>query len=338
MRVDDAVVGFKMLEFHNHQNLGYEQLHEPLRLTLETEAFWLPVPEVVLDVIGRQPTEVLQAMVHAVLAVARLLTMAERSDLVGSSFQCADEGTGRTVTAILCHDSHPGGLGYSVKAFEKLDLVLDGAVALVDGCRCDAGCPACLGAASAGVRPGGDLFGGARPEKALVAWALRSWREDLAPPEREGTRVGLLAPPAAADRVPWEEAGLRWPEVTARLVHADLFGAQLLARIPAATVAGTRLILELASPGLRDWLAAGRTHQRAMQVIASQVAVPVGWRLDLRVADAARDDALRSAIAIRRRHDDMTDASPATETGADAKLAGGYVTAAGLVREPAGDP
>ncbi len=38
VRVDDVVVGYKMLEFHNHQNLGYEALREPLRLTVETEA------------------------------------------------------------------------------------------------------------------------------------------------------------------------------------------------------------------------------------------------------------------------------------------------------------
>ncbi|HRI53942.1 MAG TPA: DEAD/DEAH box helicase, partial [Pseudomonadota bacterium] len=125
VRVDDVVVGYKMLEFHNHQNLGYENLHEPLCLELETEAVWIEVPEVVLAVLGSEREDALAGMVHALAACARMLTMAERTDLCGTSFHYPDEASGKTAVALVCYDSHPGGLGYANKAFEHLDRVLD---------------------------------------------------------------------------------------------------------------------------------------------------------------------------------------------------------------------
>jgi DEAD/DEAH box helicase domain-containing protein len=316
VRVDDAVVGYKMLEFHNHQNLGYEQLHEPLRLTLETEAFWVPVPDPVLAAIGRRKSEVLPAMVHAVVSLARLHTMAERGDLLGTSFHCVDDGTGQAVTAVICHDSHPGGLGYAQKAFARLDAVLHGAIALVEGCRCKSGCPACLGPAAL------EANGKARADKALVSWALRSWFETLQ----------LSSDPAVtpSDRVPWLEVANRWAELVAQLQAADAFGAGVLAKVTNVVVAGERLILTFASPGLRDWLAMARNLERVRQSLASRIAVPDGWRLDVQVASDTRDEALRTAILVQRRHDDLVAARPQSETEADQELASGYVTAGQL--------
>ncbi|MBZ0232235.1 MAG: DEAD/DEAH box helicase, partial [Deltaproteobacteria bacterium] len=175
VRVDDVVVGYKMLEFHNHQNLGYEALHEPLRLVLETEAVWLVVPEVVLAVLGqerRERDDALAGMVHALTACARLHTMAERTDLSGTSFHVHDELAGaapRTATALVCHDNHPGGLGYAATAFEHMGEILDAAIGLVERCRCKRGCPACVGSWARDPR--------------RVAWSLRRLREEVPVPE-----------------------------------------------------------------------------------------------------------------------------------------------------------
>ncbi|MCA9673705.1 MAG: DEAD/DEAH box helicase, partial [Myxococcales bacterium] len=202
VRVDDVVVGYKMLEFHNHQNLGYEALHEPLRLQLDTEALWITVPEDVLAVLGRERQDALAGMVHAITACARLRTMAERTDLCGSSFHTIDEATGRSSTALVCHDSHPGGLGYAARAFEHVDAVIDDAIALVERCRCRGGCPACVGSWARDPR--------------LIGWALRRLREEAAVPDGVGTARTADAADApttpAAARIPWRDVEARWDD------------------------------------------------------------------------------------------------------------------------------
>ena len=45
INVDEVVTMYKKLQFHNHQNLGYEGLLEPLQKDYDTEGTWLVLPE-----------------------------------------------------------------------------------------------------------------------------------------------------------------------------------------------------------------------------------------------------------------------------------------------------
>lgn len=312
VRVDDAVVGYKMLEFHNHQNLGYEGLHEALKLQLETEGVWIAVPDAVLAVLGRERQDALVGMVYALHAVARMRTMAERSDLLGTSFHHVDDETGRTVTALICYDSHPGGLGYAAKAFDFAQEIVTAAVELVEHCRCSRGCPACVGDY---VR-----------DRRLIGWALRSLLEVVPPPES----AHLPAPGEAmlghvADRLAWADVVGKWSEVVARLKAAGSFGAEVLGTVREVKAGPERLTLVVTSPGLADWMAAERTRQRVQNAIESQVAAPHGWRLAVEVAADTRGQALHRKIKLQRRHDDLTGGQPDSERQANEKLASGYV-------------
>lgn len=331
--VDDAIVGYKMLEFHNHQNLGYETLHEPLRLHLETEALWLSVPEPVLAVLGKNKQDALAGMVHAVLACARLRTMAEQSDMRGSSFHYVDEMTGKTVTALVFYDCHPGGLGYAAKAFDFRDAVLEDARNLVEKCQCKRGCPACTGDYTR--------------DRRLIQWALRNLTEFSAPPD--GYKLPLpgsgdLA--QARERIPWQELDARWAEVVTRLQQLQAFGAEILSQVRQVRASDDRLLLEVVSPGLADWLAMERTRQRVMNAIASQVEVPTPWRLVVEVREEDREKALHKSIKLQRRHDDLTRDVPITEREANESLAGGFILqegAASVLNQPGlivipGDP
>jgi DEAD/DEAH box helicase domain-containing protein len=321
VRVDDVVVGYKMLEFHNHQNLGYEALHEELRLVLETEAVWIAVPEAVLAVLGGEREDALAGMVHALGACARLLTMAERSDLSATSFHVAD-AAGRTATALICYDSHPGGLGYAANAYERLDDVLAAALGLVERCRCQRGCPACVGS-------------WARDPK-LVGWALRRLREVVPPPAVRG--AGEARDLATADdaplapvvrlvvpRIPWREVDARWDELCARLRAARVAGAELLARLGPAERRGARLVLRVASPGLAGWLTGEAAARRLWQAIAAEVEVPADGAIAIEVDAAARDRGHAITGKLQRRHDDLIGERATTERAASAKLASGYV-------------
>jgi DEAD/DEAH box helicase domain-containing protein len=316
--VDDAVVGYKMLEFHNHQNLGYEGLHEPLKLHLETEAVWLAVPEAVLGVLGREKADALAGMVHALHAIARLRTMAERSDLQATSFHHVDDDTGRTVTALICYDSHPGGLGYAAKAYDLLDEVLAQAIQLVEQCRCKRGCPACVGDY---VR-----------DKRLIAWALRACRDDVPVPvdlvRREHVTAANDDRPQV-ERVPWLEVVERWSEVLAALRELGVQGADALSTVREVRQGVDRLTLAVASPGLVTWLSAEETARRLQQGLGRVIAAPQGWRLAVELAAGEQDAALRKAIRLQRRHDDIVVGQPETEREANDRLASGYVLGGG---------
>ena len=323
--VDDAVVGYKMLEFHNHQNLGYETLHEPLRLHLETEALWISVPEPVLTVLGKQKQDALAGMVQAVLGIARLKTMAEQSDLRGTSFHYVDETTGKTVTALVFYDSHPGGLGYAAKAYDFRDVIVNDAVDLVAHCRCRNGCPACVG----------DYL----RDRRLILWALQNLTVVSAPPDgHKHTLPGDVALAPARDLIAWGDVVERWPDVVARLQAVGAFGAEILAQVRDVLVGDDRLLLHVASPGVADWLTMERTRQRLMNAIASQVAVPTPWRLTVEVRSEDRDKALHKTIKLQRRHDDLTREVSTNEAEANDTLAGGYVLAPSVsqAQEPAG--
>ncbi len=315
VRVDDVVVGYKMLEFHNHQNLGYENLHEPLRLELDTEAVWVAVPEPVLAVLGNEREDALSGMVHALCACARLLTMAERSDLCSTSFHYTDEQSGATRTALVLYDSHPGGLGYAGKAYENLDEVLRNATQLVERCRCRGGCPACVGS-----------YG---RDRRLIGWALRRLVEDV-PLPLDVARPAALSPArqrggTTAPRIAWPEAAECFPEVIARMQAKRVSGADLLARLGPVERQGSRLLLRVQSPGLGEWLSAPSVQRRLWQAIAAEVAAPPDGALVIEVPTADRERGLRSAIKLARRHDDLVADRPRSEREANSKLASGYV-------------
>ena len=324
VRVDEVVVGYKMLEFHNHQNLGYEALHEPLRLVLETEAVWLVVPEVVLAVLGQERDDALAGMVHALTACARLHTMAERTDLTGTSFHVHDERGAPTATALVCHDTHPGGLGYAASAFEHAGEILDAAIGLVERCRCRRGCPACVGSWARDPR--------------RVAWSLRRLREDVPVPDelRAGggsrepraptataTTATAAAPVTTTATIPWRELDARWDELVARLRAARVAGAALLAGMRGERQ-GARIVLRVTGPGLASWLASDDARRQLWQAIAREVEVPTDGAIVVEQA-GDRERARRTAHKLQRRHDDLVAGRPTTEREASARLAGGYV-------------
>jgi len=318
VRVDETVVGYKMLEFHNHQNLGYEKLHQELTTRLETEGLWLRVPEDVLLVLGDGRHAALAGMVHALRAVAGLKTMAERSDLRGTSFAFAapeaPEASRAAATALILHDHHPGGIGFALKAYDHVEEVVAGARRLLRDCRCRSdGCPACVG--------------DDRLSRRLVAWGLDSLFERVPPPAGVRAPVAAAAAPVAAPLeppVPWADLPSRWDEVRARLAAEGGEGARFLAGLEAVAVRERRLVLQVGSRGLARWIGDDVVTARLRALLARHVAGPEGWRLEVEAAGEP-DDADRRARKLRRRYEDLVRADAADEGEADAKLASGFV-------------
>ncbi|MCA9321808.1 MAG: DEAD/DEAH box helicase, partial [Planctomycetes bacterium] len=213
VRVEDSTIGYKMLEFHNHQNLGYEMLPERLVTVLETEGLWFHVPTNVMQVLAERDDDHLRGMIHPILSCARMTAMAEGTDLRGTSFHYTDEESGRTRTCIILYDGHPGGLGFSQKIEEQLEGVLERSLELVAQCACRDGCPACVG----------DW----QLEKGLVSWSLSNLFQESAPPSALSRR---RPQPIVRSKRRFTLAELpdRWPEFVAGLPDRGTPGAAFL--------------------------------------------------------------------------------------------------------------
>lgn len=341
VRVDTAIVGFKMLEFHTHQNLGYEALRHPLPLVLETEAAWWSVPATVLAHLGASRHDVLRGMVHAVREVARLATLAERGDLAGTTFRYADPD-GAMRTAIAVYDLHPGGLGFALQAFALAERVVADAQALLDRCGCRDGCPACTG--ELGL------------ERAIVRWGLGSLVAPSEPPPALAGRLARLHGPAAAGSsdggagdpplvLDPAELAERWPAVRARLARDDVPLGRLLATVGAVRVLGDRIVLELGRPddasnGASPELARMLDHPARQAELARALSRHATLGATYRFAAAASPEAAALAAVrrdrLRDRLEDLLREEPTSEREANLRLAAGIELDAD--REPPAPP
>ncbi len=46
---------------------------------------------------------------------------------------------------LFFYDNYPGGIGFSSRLYELHNQLIEGAHALISSCRCEAGCPSCVG-------------------------------------------------------------------------------------------------------------------------------------------------------------------------------------------------
>ena len=189
INVDEVISMFKKLQFHNHQNLGYVSLTQPLQKDYDTESTWIDIPEDVVRVyrsllLPNGAGELVlnnhfEGLQNAIKNAAMMVTMTERDDInTGMSNNATvqgyvDSGSGESegheVVSLFIYDKYEGGLGYSEKIYELIPEVIDHAIQMVKGCSCEDGCPACVGDYTL--------------SKKMVLWGLRSLKERLEAPE-----------------------------------------------------------------------------------------------------------------------------------------------------------
>ena len=128
--------------------------------------------------------------------------MCDRQD-IGVSIDGGAEGSvpeGGDEPRIFIYDNYPGGIGFSEPLSSKHDLLLEHTHALVSGCPCEQGCPACVG-------PVGNTGPLAKAVALRVLDALRArsgeGRELAEPPESAaGGEAPVPVARAVADEVP----------------------------------------------------------------------------------------------------------------------------------------
>ncbi len=202
ININEVIYMFKKLQFHNHQNLGYVQLSEPLQKDYDTESTWIGIPDNVREVyhsllLPNASGELVlnnhfEGICHAIKNAAMMVTMTARDDIDAVVSQdttfvehASSDGQGdlrgntllapAQQTSLYIYDRYEGGLGYSEKIYDLMPQIIDNAIRLVGGCTCEDGCPACVGDYSL--------------DKNMVLWGLKNLKEETEPPQYGGKYI-----------------------------------------------------------------------------------------------------------------------------------------------------
>ena len=165
------VAGYKKIRFHTHENIGYGPVTLPDQ-EMHTTSVWWQLPQPALDALFQSRQSALDGFLGAAYAlhvVARIAVMADGSDLqksVGSGdgawsafadrsgrgqLRATDGGSlpieraGSFTPTLYLYDNYPGGVGLSEPLWQRQAELTKRATDLIDGCRCPAGCPSCVG-------------------------------------------------------------------------------------------------------------------------------------------------------------------------------------------------
>ena len=156
VHVSSRVVGFKKIKFYTNENVGSGDLDLPEQ-QMHTTAYWLTVPQAVVDALPYAPDDRRDGVVglsFAMRQVAQLLLMCDRQD-VGVAIGSGDEAAGAAAASpagddeqpprIFIYDNYPGGIGFSQPLFAMHADLLARTRAMIAGCSCERGCPTCVG-------------------------------------------------------------------------------------------------------------------------------------------------------------------------------------------------
>ncbi|MBM7572752.1 DEAD/DEAH box helicase [Aquibacillus albus] len=297
-KVTESVTGYKRIQFHNHQNLGYEELTKPLSKAFETEGVRLLIPKNV-DALFRKlvpntgidiPTQFWKTyfggMSYALLNATLMLTMATKEDVGTSMLEEAinDERT----TSICIYDRYIGGLGYAEKAFDHISEIIDNAVKMVSGCKCNEGCPACIGDYNL--------------DKSIVLWGLNNLYEQLAPPK--GMKVPVAAPQVVVEKkFDFLELQDEWSKFTSFMKETGEYLSEFLSSVQAVKIEGSTLFLILDNPFYKEWMNESDNKGKLKNMINHYVNTPKDFAIDFKTAPKGN---VTTRDKISRRYSDLT--------------------------------
>jgi DEAD/DEAH box helicase domain-containing protein len=234
VNVKNIISGYKMIQFYSHQNLGYESLEVPLSYDMDTEAYWVGIPENVCEVLKTieevKEFEVYESIAFSILAATSMKVMAAFSD-IGDSFlgenEFGEEGH-FFERFIIIFDNYPGGLGFSEKGYVFCEEIIKDAIDLVSNCKCKNGCPSCIGPHEM--------------DKSIVLWTLKNFFEESPPP-----KVNLVPQKNVETQIEypydWDTLEEDWDEIVDYMLERNLEGAKFLSSVNRISKEDAKLIL-----------------------------------------------------------------------------------------------
>ena len=278
VNIADFVYMYKKMQFHNHQNLGFEQLTKPLSKNYDTEAAWLRLPENVV----RQYRNLLQpdrngyyvrnnhfeGLMFALKNAALMVTMTESADLGVAVSSNALELAGGTEEEVYLYfyDRYVGGLGFAEKIYELIPKVVEQATRMVLGCRCKNGCAVCIG--------------DDRLDRKIILWGLRNLSEESGftgkinmPKMQEGHRT--------LKEFKLEELEEKWDIFCSRIKENNEAFAGFFRMVSAVETRGDSLTLYVKEVFYAEWADMPENRNAIVNVIRKYVFISENFRLGI---------------------------------------------------------
>lgn len=301
INVNEVISMYKKLQFHNHQNLGYVELTQPLQKDFDTESTWIEIPDNVVEVYrsllvpNRNGELVLndhfEGLCYALKNAAMMTTMTERDDIdtvVSNNAVIPDEREEQAVSLYI-YDKYEGGLGYSEKVYELVPQIIENAVRMVEGCSCESGCPACVGDYSL--------------DKKMVLWGLKNFLEESEPPEFE-KKVSEESRPFIQKGFSFYSLPKEWGEFCDSVVKNGESGGAFLRTVSRVEVSGHRLILTVGNAFYEEWLGDPDNLRGLENTIRYHAVCPADMRIEIRVVEnREKTDKIRGKL--QRRYDGL---------------------------------
>ncbi|MDQ7028901.1 MAG: DUF1998 domain-containing protein [Ardenticatenia bacterium] len=141
--VTQQVIGYRRVRHGSEDMIGEEWIELPAT-RFPTVGVWWDVPAgwaARLRKRGVHFEGALHAFEHAAIGLLPLFAMCDRWDIGGVSTALHPD----TGTPLICvYDGHQGGVGIAERGFEMVEQWWQAVCDLVQACRCEDGCPACV--------------------------------------------------------------------------------------------------------------------------------------------------------------------------------------------------
>jgi DEAD/DEAH box helicase domain-containing protein len=144
VRVNALVSIFKKIKFHTHENIGSGHLKLP-EMEMHTTAFWLSFPEGSLQ--EMLPSSVQSGLIGLSYLAARIAPLFLMGDPRDLKAVCQVKAPFTDLPTLYLYDNYPGGVGYSQALYTAWQDIFHAARQIIYDCRCEDGCPSCIGPA-----------------------------------------------------------------------------------------------------------------------------------------------------------------------------------------------
>jgi DEAD/DEAH box helicase domain-containing protein len=132
---------FKKIKFETHENIGSGPIFLPEE-ELHTNSAWISLDRELYDLGDERLEQGLIGTAQALKHIVPLFVMCDPQDV---HVVPQVKATHNEQPTIFFYDRYPGGVGLSDKVFQLMEDILLEAKRMVNQCKCQSGCPSCIG-------------------------------------------------------------------------------------------------------------------------------------------------------------------------------------------------
>ncbi len=143
LKVTETVKEYEKRRTSGQDLIGVVDLELP-PIVFKTVGIWIYIPGRVKEAVEAEGLHFMggiHALEHAVISLFPLYVLCDRDDIGGIATPFHEQVQG---PAVFIYDGHPGGVGLSHRAYDRIVDLLKDTRLLVEDCPCEDGCPSCI--------------------------------------------------------------------------------------------------------------------------------------------------------------------------------------------------